>query len=433
MIKKLRLRFILVALISVLFVLFATIFSINLYNYSKINNESQNSLRRAIDQIARYSEIPDPFNGGGNPGEEGPGQPGGQPGGDWNWGDMDSLYREHYFIVCFDENGNIDETRSRYNGIYAGSYDPSTGTYTNNQEENKQLATKIYTSKSKSGATGNLWYVREERKSGTYMAFIDVTDRLNNFNNFLLSSVAVSAISYTVLAGLIIFASFIVFRTSEESYRKQKAFITNASHELKTPLTIISTDLDIIEMDNVSNEWTSSIRDQVSRLTTMTNQLVTLSKLEENDFKNYPFEDFDLSKLANECVEAFSPTYEKNGFTFNASIKDSLNMHANKYLINELFYIFLDNALKYAKENGQISLEVKNNKKNIEIIFSNDIKQDDKIDPKQLFERFYRSPNSNKKDGSGIGLSIAKEIIDLHKGKIETAIKEGKIIFVLTF
>ena len=93
----------------------------------------------------------------------------------------ENLMREHYFIVCFDEEGNINDTRSRYNGIFAGGYDPSTGEYTNNQDEYKELATKVYKSKSKSGTSGNLWYRQEKKNNYTYVAFIDATERLNNF------------------------------------------------------------------------------------------------------------------------------------------------------------------------------------------------------------------------------------------------------------
>ena len=104
-------------------------------------------------------------------------------------------------------------------------------------------------------------------------------------------------------------------------------------------------------------------------------------------------------------------------------------MKGNRYLINELFYIFFDNALKYTKSNGEASLTIKKNQnKKIEITFSNDI-EDNEMDTEQLFERFYRSPNSVSKEGSGIGLSIAKEIVELHKGKISVTIKENKIYF----
>ena len=133
MIRKLRLRFILVALLSVLVVLSATIASINIYNYSKITREAQQTLRRAINQNTRYMDFMNGGQqggqgqpgGGGNPGNPGdPGDPGNNPGGQqgdqWNWEDLydESLTREHYFIICFDQEGNIDDTRSRYNGIF---------------------------------------------------------------------------------------------------------------------------------------------------------------------------------------------------------------------------------------------------------------------------------------------------------------------------
>ena len=103
-----------------------------------------------------------------------------------------------------------------------------------------------------------------------------------------------------------------------KSYKKQKAFITNASHELKTPLTIISTDLELVEMDNGKSEWTESIHDQVMRLNTMTKQLVTLSRLDEGNASNYPFAEFSLSKLASESVDSFAPTFKSKQLSFNS-------------------------------------------------------------------------------------------------------------------
>ena len=164
----------------------------------------------------------------------------------------------------------------------------------------------------------------------------------------------------------------------------------------------------------------------------MTNQLVTLSKIDESNLKNYPFEDFSLSQLAKECLEAFLPTFKNKELTLVDEINEYINMHGNKFLINELFYIFLDNALKYTMDKGEILVRVKNIKSQIEIMFSNDIDKESEIDTNVLFERFYRSPNA-KKDGSGIGLSIAKEIIDAHHGKIKANIKDNKIYFVITF
>jgi signal transduction histidine kinase len=185
-------------------------------------------------------------------------------------------------------------------------------------------------------------------------------------------------------------------------------------------------------MDHGKSEWTESIHDQVIRLNTMTKQLVTLSRLDEGNTSNYPFAEFSLSKLASESVDSFAPTFKSKQLSFNSDIPSDINMKGNMYLINELFYIFFDNALKYTKSNGEASLTIKKNQnKKIEITFSNDI-EDNEMDTEQLFERFYRSPNSVSKEGSGIGLSIAKEIIELHKGKVNVSVKEGKIYFNIT-
>ena len=456
MIKKLRIRFIIAALLSIFFVLAATIAAINVSNYLKSERETDSLLDNVIDRereslvkqnTFKYDDMMGGQGGqGGQVGQGGQGEPGAGQGG-INYKESDPSKddpRGQYFISVFGEDGNI-----WYTNFHIVSAD---------KEADQQMAIDVYNGTKTSGTINSFRFKkvykldnakRQQYTIGssmmpeltetdvpikaTYVVFVDTNDSMHSVYNFLVSSVVVAAVSYTVLAALIVVSSHFIFKTSEESYRKQKAFITNASHELKTPLTIINTDVEILKMDHGDNEWTDSIRDQVHRLTMMTNQLVTLSKLDEDNMQNYPFSIFSLSKLAKESVDAFSPTYKKNGFAFNSDIDDGLEIKANQYLINELFYIFLDNALKYAKEKGEINLSVKKNNKNrIEISFNNDI-EDDEIDVDQIFERFYRSPRSNKKEGSGIGLSIAKEICDLHKAKVTASIKEQKIYFVITF
>lgn len=438
MIRKLRLRFILAALVSILFVLAATIAAINVSNYIKMDNETTESLNNIIEyshQNVLFSNgvFPDNQQGGD------PGQPSWMP-----FNPRREEINEQYFTTAFNDEGSI--AWYDYEHIAPGDSDV---------ELRQLMSTKIYASGEKEGTVGKLRFkvshIEEDAErivgwdaeanqpitedthfSFTYVAFLDTSERTHAFNNFFTSSMIIATISYTVLAILIILSSKLVFRTTEESYKKQKAFITNASHELKTPLTIISTDLELVEMDHGKSEWTESIHDQVIRLNKMTKQLVTLSKLDEGNSKNYPFLEFSLSKLANESVDSFAPAFKSNKLTLKNDIADDINMRGNLALINELFYIFFDNALKYTKSNGEVSLTVKKNpNKKIEIIFSNDI-EDDEMDTKQLFERFYRSPNSVSKEGSGIGLSIAKEIVDLHKGKISVAVKENKIYFVIT-
>ena len=357
--------------------------------------------------------------------------------------------RGQYFITVFNTDGSIE-----YTYFHMISVD---------KEADQQMAMDVIKSKKPSGRIGNYTYkvdtktdyARQHYYSGTwnttgfrmdyeevdeqvpftatYVAFVDTTESRKSFGNWLMTSVIIALVSYSIIAVLIILSSHVVFKTSEESYRKQKAFITNASHELKTPLTIINTDVEILKMDHGENEWTDSIADQVRRLTMMTNQLVTLSRLDEANMQNYPFTVFSISQLAKESVDAFLPTYEKAGFIFKSDIDEDIDVRANKYLINELFYIFLDNALKYTTPNGDIIFNVKKTNKNkLEILFSNDT-DDKEVDVNQLFERFYRSPKNSKKEGSGIGLSIAKEIIELHKGKVSASLRNGKIYFNISF
>ena len=414
MIKKLRLRFIISALLSILFVLSATIATINVINYVNADKESQRSLNMIVenerlDREARESGMGG-FGGGG--GQKRPG---------------DTRDKEHYFVAVMNEKGEV-------------WYSETSHIFTVTEEHANELAIKAYNKKETQGKIENLRYSKEtvtetfglQTYTSTYISFIDDSERMNAFNDFLKNSIMIASISYMFIAALIIVSSHIVFKTSEESYRKQKAFITNASHELKTPLTIINTDVEILKMDNGNNEWTDSISDQVRRLTAMTNQLVTLSRLDEDSMSNYPFVNLSLTEIAKESVNAFAPTFEKNGFKFTSEIDNDLSIRGNRNLLNELFYILMDNALKYAKNNGEINLSVKKNKNRIEISCSNDI-EDEEIDVNQVFERFYRSPHSNKKEGSGIGLSIAKEIADLHKAKITANIKNQKINFLIVF
>lgn len=399
MIKKLRNKFILISMLSVFFVLAITVGAINISNYATIESNARAVLTEVINQGTKEEMV-------GMPGE----------------GKRVELRQEHYFVVSFNPDGSINKVNNRQMFMFS-------------EEECKDLATKVYNDELKGGKYGEWRYLKAIKADGlTYVGFVDFKERLDSFNNFLLTSSLISAGAYIVLLGLIVFSSRIVFKSSEEAYKKQKRFITNASHELKTPLTVISADMDIIEMDAGKSEWSESVRDQVKRLTEMANQLVTLSKLEEEDASRYPFEDFSLNEVANKAAEAFEQSFKKENIKFSYNVASNITMHGNRYLVDELIYIFLDNSLKYTGGDNKSSYFVvsEDNKGNIELRFSNTISKEDQVDTKQIMERFYRSP-SNTKEGSGVGLSIAQEIINLHRGKIKVDKNNSTISFIITF
>ncbi|MBO6280234.1 MAG: HAMP domain-containing histidine kinase [Bacilli bacterium] len=399
MIKKLRRKFILISALSVFFVLAVTIGAINISNYVSIENNSKNILTEVIKEGPKQ-EL-DPL----SPPEQ----------------NNINLRQEHYFVVTFNADGTIKETDNRQMFILT-------------KEECNDLATKVYNGEITGRKYGNFRFQKEKKSDGlTYVGFVDIKERLDSSRSFLLTSSLVSVGAYLVLIGLIVVASKIAFKSSEEAYKKQKRFITNASHELKTPITVISADLDLIEMDNGKSEWSQSIRDQLARLTEMTNQLVTLSRLEEEDPSKYPFDDFSLNEVSKNAVDAFKTSFKKENIKFSYNITGNLTMFGNKFLINELITIMLDNSLKYTGgENKSSYFVVSENKNKIELRFSNTIDKNDEVDTKQILERFYRSP-SNKKEGSGIGLSIVQEIVNLHKGKIKVDKNNSSLTFFITF
>ena len=399
MIKKLRRKFILISALSVFFVLFITIASINISNYVSLETTASGLLTEIINK----GPTPD----------EGPGGQGGGP---------NNLRQEHYFVVSFNSDGAIKETYNRQMFILT-------------KAECEDLATKVYNNQLTGGKYGDFRFSKAIKNDGvTNVGFIDIKERMDSSNKYLLVSSLVSLGAYLVLVGLIMVASKIAFKSSEEAYTKQKRFITNASHELKTPITVISADLDLIEMDSGKTEWSESIRDQLARLTEMTNQLVTLSKLEEDDPSRFPFNDFSINEVCKNTAESFAASFKKEGIKFSYNITGNLTMYGNKNLIDELVHIFLDNSLKYTGGDAKSSYFVvsENSKGKIEFRFSNTIDKDDEVDVKQIMERFYRSP-SNKKEGSGVGLSIVQEIINLHKGKIVVDKNGSTISFVITF
>ena len=400
MIKKLRFKFILASMLSILVVLILTIGSINIYNYVNIRNEISTSLNDVLRRGFETGHVPmDP----GNPGDRGP-----------------EMGRIHYFLISFASDGSVE--KSDFSHVFSLT-----------DEEGTEMGNNAYKITATEGNFADYYFKKAPNGESTYIAFIDGKEKLDSFKGSLIPSIVVSSIAYAVLFVLIFISSKIVFRVSEESYRKQKSFITNASHELKTPLTIISTDLEIVEMDHGKSEWTSSIRDQVERLTKMTNQLVILARLDEGDMSKYPMSEFDISKTVQECAESFIPSFKKAGLELSLSIDEGLMLNGNKYLLEELTLIFMDNALKYTAEKGKAEVRLSQDKHGrLALVFTNDIEENAEIDKDLLFERFYRSQNT-KKEGSGIGLSIAREIINIHKGNVNVSLEDKRIKFLISF
>ncbi|MGN0493930.1 MAG: sensor histidine kinase, partial [Acutalibacteraceae bacterium] len=233
----------------------------------------------------------------------------------------------------------------------------------------------------------------------------------------VLTVCAVVFVSFSVVFILIVFFSRHAVKPIAESYEKQKQFITDANHELKTPLTLILANLDIIEAETGENEWLNDIRCESERMSALVNQLVTLTRMDEGD-KNLQAESFDISALLNGVCADFSAIAAQKNKRLYVSVRENIFYKGDAPALRRLFTILLDNAVKYCDKNGDISVSLKSGK-HITVCVENSFSDVESTELDRLFDRFYRADKSRTYDGGfGIGLSIAKAIVQNHRGKI---------------
>ena len=272
------------------------------------------------------------------------------------------------------------------------------------------------------GTVGYYRYLYTSDGSNAMIVFLDLQRDLAQCLALAFASVFVSVITISLLAVLVYWLSRSALKPVADSIEKQKQFITDASHELKTPLTIISANAEVLEMCEGENEWLTSIKNQTTRLSHLVKNLVELTKLNEiHDDKNRYH--FNISTAVLETASNFETSAEVANKNFSYAVADNIKYYGNEAEIRQLITILCDNAIKYTDECGHIKLSLYKSGKNIIIESYNTCEY---IDPKtvsHLFDRFYRADSSRSRDsktgGYGIGLSIAQAIVHRHKGKIK--------------
>lgn len=237
----------------------------------------------------------------------------------------------------------------------------------------------------------------------------------------LLTSLAVSLLGFGAVLVLMIFLSGRIVKPFLENYEKQKRFITDAGHELKTPLTIIDTDIEVMKMDGIQNEWLEDIQQQTKRMAELTNNLILLAKLEETTEKLTMIE-FPLSDVVEETFMSFQALAKAQDKKLNANIEKMVSYVGDENAIRRLVMILLDNAIKYSDEHGTIDLSLETQKNSIKLQVFNTTSKINRQDLNYLFDRFYRADRSRNSQtgGYGLGLSIALAIVNAHKAKIYT-------------
>ncbi len=415
MIRKLRKKFVLTAMAALLIILILILGFINLLNYHQIESRTDGIVQTLLAGGGRFPQ--EQFV------KQGPPQ------------DLERTHRmeapfeTRYFTVTLAQDGTILNTDVGH--VAAVS-----------KEDADTYAAAIVSQGKTKGSLGTYRYGTGKTQDGaTLVVFVDRSSRLAQAFSLLRNTVYIGAAALLSMLILVYMLSGLAASPVIESLEKQKKFISDAGHELKTPLTIISANVDVLEMTGVRNEWTGSIRGQVRRMTELVNNLLTLSRMEEDSVQEV-FTDVDLSRCVQEAAQNYVPVAAAKNRTYTTDIQDGIFITGDRKSLLQLCSLLLDNAMKYSNEGGNVRLSLQKSKNkillevintcdelpegNLDRLFDNTCDELPEGNLDRLFDRFYRADSSRSREsgGFGIGLSAARAICRRHGGNIH-AIKEG--------
>lgn len=400
MIKKLKNKIIIVITVILFLVFAAQIITINIINYQNKNNDAVRSARLIAKKFDMFSSDGDDLS-------ESPG----------------FIYPDGYYVVLFNSSGTATAVFSD-------------GNIEMTKEKLQKYLDIVFRDNKSEGRAFDMFYAVSKNPVGTFVVLTD--------NSAMKASVGymvmISIISLTVAAILSFFiAKFIahqIVSPVERNFEKQKQFISDAGHELKTPLTVIGANADLLESEIGDNKWLEYIRSETSRMNGLVYNLLSLAKIEDTDSDTAVFSEFNLSKTVEGMAMTFESVAYENNIILDADIESGIIFKGNEDEIKQLLSILIDNAIKHstgdtvtvslcsAKSKGQYELTVSN--------FGDEIPENER---EKIFERFYRADKSRSRSQNrfGLGLAIAKAITEKHGGKIDVACKNGETSFIVTF
>lgn len=266
------------------------------------------------------------------------------------------------------------------------------------------------------------------------VVFLDETAIMEDVHDLVRVCLLIGVACLVLFMVVLWLISGIVVRPMAENERRQKQFITNAGHELKTPLAVISANNEMQEMMDGESEWTKSNHVQITRLTRLINRLISIAKLGENP--QIDLQPLDLSQKTESIAKSFEAVAKADEKRLNIEIKPGLRANADERCYEELVNILLDNAVKYCDDKSEISIQLyAKSKRQLAMVVGNSYQDGRNEDFNHFFERFYREDQSHhhgKKGGFGVGLSMAKNLATVMKGSINASWNDGKIYFTVT-
>lgn len=398
MLKKMRWRFIGAAMTAFLAVILVLLCVVNVWNYGNVTRQQDQTLQMLLEQEKFDRDPP-----------ESQGRP---PVASMDKFSPEVPYMIRFFSVQFGSSGEP----IRVNQDYIASISGETALSYGHAVLEKGRSNGYYQ---------GYRYLTSQTERGSTVVFLNSEKELQAVRSLAWITVAIAMVSLGVVFLLVVLFSKRAIAPYVRNLETQKQFITNASHELKTPLTAIATSADVLAMELEGDEWVHNIQTQAGRLSRLISNLVTLSRLDEED----PFPTrvaFSLSEALWEISEPYVALAQAKGKNYTQQIDEELTCVGDRAAIQQMVSILLDNAMKYTVPGGNICLKAEKEGKHPVITLENTCDPGEKVDVSRLFERFYRGDESHsgKVSGTGIGLSIARATAQAHGGQI-TASQNG--------
>lgn len=325
-------------------------------------------------------------------------------------------YEKRYFIAELNEDGTIKQINTSHIAAITS-------------KDALEYANNVIESGKTEGYMDIYKYMVIEKEEGDMLVFMDCRTQIQSELLLLVISCIVGSTTLVLMFLLLIILSRKAIKPFIENAEKQKLFITDAGHEIKTPLAIISANADVLELTGGESEWISSIRNQVTRLDKLVKNLLTLSKMEEESAR-LTFAPFNLSEVVAKTASSFEAVAEAKNKRFRMNIEPDIIMNGDESSIEQLVSTLVDNAMKYSEDGGSIKITLSETKKGLKLEVYNTVANLEVTNLERLFDRFYRADSSRAREtgGYGIGLSIAKSIVEAHQGKITAKSEDGRSI-----
>ena len=439
MTKQLRKRImiILMLLLSITFIAIIVAINIGLNNGNR--NMANESLQFLMQREGRPDDMPELSPNGDKPGSETESEtPGDKPDNN-NPAANDSgsrppeipeesrpaddrhmeLATSHYILVRFDKDNNLKSIDNTLSDSYS-------------DEDIENYCNEIISNNKKQGTIDQLRYMVRENKDSVIIAFIDHSSAVRSGRNLLMISIAVGIVALAFFALLSYVLSGWMVKPVEEAFTKQKQFISDASHELKTPITVILSNSELLEDQIGENKQLSYIKKECDQMHYLVTSLLTLTRLEQTPYKDVEKNDFCISDTVLERILPMeSVAFEKGVMMDYEKVTPDLHFYGVKEQIGQVTAILIDNAITHTDKGGTITIDLHKTPHHIHLTVANTGKEIPEDERERLFERFYRADESRHRASGhfGLGLSIAKTIVTNHKGKISVTCADGVTTF----